>query len=339
MKLRFAHMSSADLQQAGLGDIVETLLAREPEGFTASLAEADRDAIAGELDAFAAFLGWTPPRLAREWRAVELALDTSDSDACWTGGDQSLEIDFRSRLPDEPSSGYFLAGYAEGLFAGLFKIAEDAAGDTALVSMLPMAQDMPVLAVQHDSDDLPKGQALRSYLVDIALSPNDPEPGESPGWVGLDSYMRIHAVLSGHDAGHAAAQIEEAIHLYARSRWTIHPLFGETSPPPASHLVHAPGLDAWEQERQRFADEPFRLNYWIVAHLLLGNEADAAVAAQLAAGSRAQATRWLGEEAARILAGRAGAHLGLLHAEDLRGFRQSLRDAAPADVAARLFRR
>lgn len=330
MTLHLDTMTAADLHSATVADIAEAVLARDPAAFRRSLSSVDLGSVRADLQAFASQFGWAPPAAIEEWLAVERALPTHDSSACWIAGDRSLSLDLPPPLPEEAERGELLAGYAESIFAGLVRLSEDAAGDRVLASLLSGAEAVPVYAGGHARGDLRDARSLKRFLIEVGLSENDPEPGESPGWVGTTGYLRLQRELALYD-GSGGGPGSESAFLYERSRWTFRILLGEPSPRLADHLARAPMLADWDQERVAgFDGRLTRLNYWVVAHLLLGNVADAAEAARLASAARAEITRWLGALAARILSGDGTAVLGRIRAGDLASVRAGVRGAAPA---------
>jgi hypothetical protein len=247
--------------RARLADVAGALLCRAPVHFFENLDAVDRSGIEARTKAFSNAFGWSLPPLASEWMAIEEAFDTSDSAACWVAKDRSLALDLPLGFPKAPDEGEVLAGYSEGFFAGLFKLGEHASGDSAFASLLPNADDVWVFTLRHESGDLREARTLKSYLIDIALSENDPEEGGPPGWVGSSSYQRILKVLDENDA-RMQAQAEAARALHAQSRWASRILWGSASPRLAKHLALAPTLEDWDRERAGvMGEQPFRLNY------------------------------------------------------------------------------
>src|SRR5438552_10619228 len=101
MSLHLDTMTADDLRSATLADIADAVRARDSAAFRQSWSTVDR---AGVLDAtrtFSSLLGWAPRGLVAEWLAIEAALPTHDSSACWTAEDRSLSMDLPPRLPDE----------------------------------------------------------------------------------------------------------------------------------------------------------------------------------------------------------------------------------------------
>src|ERR1043165_5523571 len=201
MSLQLDTMTAADLRAATLADIAEAVLARDPAGFRRDLGNVDPADIQGTLRELGALLGWTPPALLEPWLAIEAALRLDDSDACWTAGDRSLALDLPGGLPDDADRGEFLAGYGEAILCGLVQLSEGASGDRALASILPRAERVPVHAFRHERGDLRAARSLKAFLLRAGLSENDPEPGESPGWVGTSGFVRLQRELDAHDAG------------------------------------------------------------------------------------------------------------------------------------------
>ncbi len=177
-----------------------------------------------------------------------MALPPHDSSACWTGADRSLELDLPSELPPEEDGGEFLIGYAEGLFAGVFKCSEDASGDRALASLLPGPHQPPVVAQSHGRGQLLGSRSLKSFLVAVALSDEDPEQGAPPGAVGAVELLRLSQVLAAHD-GRVAVQAARAEELLARCAWMSRALRNAEPVGLAELLPRAPTIADWDSER------------------------------------------------------------------------------------------
>jgi len=124
-------------------------------------------------------------------------------------------------------------------------------------------------------------------------------------------------------------QAARAATLLARCSWMSRPLRNAKPVRLAELLARAPTIEDWERERAGEL-EPVLLNYWTIAHLLLGNLADAADAARRARQGAGEATRWLGQLAERVLAGDPSANIGRLGPTELNTLREQLRREAPA---------
>lgn len=118
---------------------------------------------------------------------------------------------------------------------------------------------------------------------------------------------------------------EDPVALFARSRW-LYPLpQGRTTHAFAEDVVRAPEFATWEAERAAFEEAPVLANYWMLAHLFLGNERACREAIALAKELPAVFTRALAERLEALLAAPGAAKLGRLDAARLDPLRARVR--------------
>jgi hypothetical protein len=312
------------IRHADITDIVETVIVRNPDLFREGYDRIDQSSVEDNIHAFVSLYGWEPALAVREWLAIESVL-TDNSCRCWTDGDRSLSLDLPLTLPEEERRQEYLAAYAAGVFAGFFQISEDASGDRVYASLLPDKREIFIYDYSHETGTIRIKHTLKSFLFDIGLSENDPEPDESPGWVGSDEYDRIQKELVDYDNS-LNINTDTTADIYDRSYWIIEVLFGK---PSLKSLICSPTLLDWQKEKDiGFDQKPFLLNYWLVAHTLLGNNDDAVEAVRIAEKSKSGITRWLGNLVSGILKGEE-TRIGK-NPDDISSIRKQLRDMAPS---------
>ncbi|MFE8603864.1 hypothetical protein [Archangium violaceum] len=338
------------LTEASLADVVESLVAREPAAFRERLNAFDMARLTRMTAGFEHTYGWRPPEELVSWRAIELALDLDNDPECiWKSDDLSLGLqtypDALGASEEEQRSGAFLPPSAEVLFAGLFRLTEDASGDRTLASLLPdPLGHIRVHAYGHEFGTLGEPQSLKSFLLTTWLSEMEPGEGpDRPGQVGLERFEELLGVADAVDARLESVRRDQqppdfpdSSALHARSRWLMDPLWGHPGPSLAKELAQAPDLAVWDTELPRLPNSPLLANYWMVAHYFLGNDTACALAVEQGARAHSEPTRWIAQLISRFLAEPGQASLGRTGPQQLAALRQQVRAAArPSQLTGR----
>lgn len=339
--LRLETMTVDVLADVSLADVVELLVARNPIAFRERLTRIDMQELATMSDDFERTFGWRPPSEFPAWRAIELALNLDEGErSYWRSSDISLGSNiFVDSLPAPEESletGGFLPSNAEVLLTGLYRLAEDASGDRTLVSLLPDPIGLfRVYSFQHERGRLGEPQSLKTFLFTEWLSSDDPEEGGRPGQVGMERFEQFVQLASALDARLEARRqksgsmpLPDSAALYRRSKWLMHPIWGQQSASLAEELAQAPDLAVWNIERPLLAQHPLLANYWMVAHYFLGNEVACTETVSQGLKSRGEPTRWLAQLIQRLLANPTQARIGRAGPQELTELRRQVRAAA-----------
>ncbi|NVJ16489.1 hypothetical protein [Myxococcus sp. AM010] len=348
--LRLDDLTVDTLSDTPLGDVVELLVAREPDLFRARLAGADMAEFAEIPDDIAQVYGWRAPDELSTWRSIELALDLDDdAEGFWRSGDFSLGLDLYpdALIPSgaDVEGGDFLPPGAEVLFAGLFRLCDHGSGDRTLVSLLPDPLGLlRVHSYSHDTGRLGRPRSLKGFILNTWLSELEPEEGRrSPGQVGITRFKQLLRVADAFDdrlesarSGHPSAHFLDSAKLHDRSRWLLNVLWGTPSVALSEELAQAPGLKDWEDEKHLYPEQPMLLHYWMVAHYFLGNDSACEEALKLGALSSVEPTRWIADLVRRLREQPETARLERTGPRKLAELRQQVRAAArPGQLAHR----
>ncbi len=224
--------------------------------------------------ALEAALGHEVPAEFAEWIDMQGSKglpDTHDSAGWYLG----LDVD----VPKKGEAQIALQKQAVLLLMGMVPFAQDASGDQVWASLRPHPLGVcEVLLFNHENGELEdkEGESLADFVAHKWMDEGDKKTAAArKAFAGRAK--KALAKRPNHLTPNA---------LFTRAYWLLGLLGCEPAFRFAEHLAKAPPSSAWEREKASLPEEPELALYWMLAHLLFGDDASCKEAVALAKKSK-----------------------------------------------------
>jgi len=218
--------------------------------------------------ALEAALGHAVPTEVAEWIDVQGKGLPDTHDSGWYLG---LDVD----VPKKGKAQVTLAKQAVLLLMGMVPFGQDASGDRVWASLRPHPwSTCEVLLFNHENGELEDKEA--ESLADFVAAKWSDEDDAKTAAARKAFAARAKKALAKRPE-HLAPNA-----LFARAYWLLGLLAREPAFRFAEHLAKAPPASAWKTEKATLPKEPELALYWMLAHLLFGDDAACKQAVALA---------------------------------------------------------
>ncbi len=269
-------------------------------------------------------------RLTREGNKTRGALEAALGHAVPGEVAEWIDVAGPKGLPETHDSGWYLGldvavpekGKAQEalkkqavlLLMGMAPFGQDASGDQVWASLRPHPLGVcEVLLFNHENGELEEkeGESLADFVTSKWMDEEDAKTAAA-----RKAFARKAKKALAKRPKHLAPNA-----LFTRAYWLLGLLAGEPAFRFAEHLSKAPGPSAWKKEKASLPKEPELALYWMLAHLLFGDDKACKEAAALAKKSKGYVVTELAQAFEAFFAGKRKSPLDVWSPADLERMR------------------